>query len=180
MTTRMTLPNESFKGSPNGATCIMIKMGCRGIKVFERRDDRDLAYSNQTQLAAVGLAPKTYFIGEIEITGATGLYRSGFNGYVYETELADCLVPYPKRADYDNEDDYQEVRAHYFEEEEPYSAAIPELKEKLESEGCMWNDAHEGNIGFIDGCAVLIDCGDDLFGSGCVISRGRRVDNIGR
>ncbi len=78
-----------------------------------------------------------------------------FAGYVYETELADCA----EWDDYDAEID------------------IDELQENLAEIGCDWHDVHAGNMGYIDGRAVLIDCGDELFGDGSVVTRGRRLEN---
>ncbi len=175
MSVKMTLPMEAFKGSPSGATVLFVKMGGRGYKVFESRKDRDLAYSNQVRLSALDLAPEAYFIGEIAITGL-----GDFSGYVYETELAECCVKYPREADYGDYDDYQAAYAEYQEDSCKYDEATAELKEKLESEGCNWRDAHAGNVGFIDGEAVIIDCGDHLFSDGSVVRAGRRLAKYSR
>ncbi len=173
----LVMTKESFKGSPNGATCCMVKMCGRGVKVFEDRADRDLAYNNQNRLACIGLAPETYFLGEIEVTDGDG--DTHFTGYVYETELADVLdlSLRPKSTDYnrvdsDEDAEYNEKWDLWADARKPFEAACDGLKEELESIGVTWEDAHAGNIGFIDGHAVLIDCGDNLFDDGSINTKG--------
>ena len=164
MQAMLSVSGETYDNSPSGCQCHFIRFGDKGIKVYRSREERDKSYNNQYRLSCIGLAPKCYFKADVEITG-----RNSWHGYAFETELADCRgsVKRPK-LDRWHSDACKDEWAEYDKECRRFNEALNDLGDRLREAGCTWEDDHSGNVGFIDGRAVLVDCADDLFGSGCV------------
>lgn len=139
---------EILSQSPNGRHATFIALDGYGIKLFSSPGQRDYGLGNQRILAEHELAPDAWGPFESEINGK--------RVWGFCTEIADCKVSAIKRGGGDG--DYWS-QVHSFD----LQADMQFLNDKLVSVGAWkWNDLHAGNVGYMHGRMVLIDCNDDL------------------
>ena len=135
MSKNVEVSYDQFNACENGADCVFIAIGGRGLKCYRNACERDTHYNHQKRLSALGLAP--YVDDCVDVT-----FANGCNNYGYWSGLADVAVHHyattysnPKR---------KSDRA--------------DLKGRLGDAGYEWKDDHDGNWGYINGRAVLVDC----------------------
>ncbi len=162
MTVMLEVTQKVINSSKSGCECYFLKFGSRGIKVYTGPVTRDRAYTNQVWLHSKGLAPRAYFKGLVKITNRKGSRDCVW--YCYETECAETFDYKRYYSDPDGYDDYRER----------FHTAVKELKEESDKLGVSWYDCHKGNVGFIDGRAVIIDTADRI-----LRNIGKKLDKLG-
>jgi len=131
------LSHAAYGDCACGADCTFIQVGDRGLKCYNNSNIRDRFYRLQRSLAAKGLAPACDDCVEVKIDTSCG----GRTVYAFWSVCADVACDVyattnrsPKRLT-DRDD----------------------LKDRLLRAGYSWLDIHDGNWGYINGRAVLID-----------------------
>jgi hypothetical protein len=122
----------------------------RGFKIFNSKEDAEIARNNQSELSQYNLAPYVYSqVGRVRKNDGS-LTHWGFI-----TEMAELLCC-PGNGCYccDREDIY-----------DSYQHEISNLVGSMEDNGFYFGDDHVGNLGFVkrDGVSVMvcIDTGDE-------------------
>jgi len=153
MTTVLSVARETFETSPNGCQCVFIRIGNKGLKVYRSIEERDFSYVNQYKLSNMGIAPRVGYKCEVTISGDTH--------YAFETDCVEC---YSREVQADL--GYTAGRAY----RERFQAGVGIVANKMSEANLRWHDDHTGNIGWCEDRQewLLIDCADDLFGSGTV------------
>lgn len=122
------------KPSSNGIDCFFYVVDGIGCKVFKRECARDDSYRMQTILHFYGFAPA---VGNcFDFAGPDGELRYG-----HTTEIAEIVG----QADRDGDTLYGD---------------IDDLKARMRDAGFDFRDDHSGNVGWVDGRMVCIDCTD--------------------
>lgn len=121
-----------------------------GVKLYHSASSRDRAYSVQTEAAKFQLGPETAGTFDLpKIVGADS-YRFG-----YITQLVDELLEDTLEEDYYSDDKLQEEFNDFDDYVDDFTAEL--RKELRDSIGFHFYDAHEGNIGYLNGRLVCID-----------------------
>lgn len=149
---QLNITENEIVESPSGITSTFVQWGNTGLKIFRSEKSRNLSYSNQARLADLGYAPKVGYKMHIIVNGSTE--------YAYETEIARVA---DRKYYYDLLINGESEKARLYANE--YKEGIRSLQRDL-SGIINWVDDHMFNVGFIDSNPVLIDCADDIFGSG--------------
>jgi len=136
----MLITTKQLISSPSGLYSTYLRYGKYGMKVYKDQDVRDRCYGLQRYLHNIGLAPYCHFC--MEFTGPNGNML-----YAFWTDHAEC---------YEDDESYD-----WWDNEAKKLA-----KSILEKTGFSWIDGHKGNVGFIDGRRVCIDCDPVYFYTG--------------
>lgn len=136
----------------NGASCNFYKFKGYGIKVYTCEEVRDRAFEAQNSLADLGFAPEAY--EKFDAANVQGAVI-----YAYTTELADTAVEaYADLYKMTVDEVYSELS------EMRQNAYIDDhfafMLEEMSNVNLGMYDVHIGNFGWVDGRAVVIDCGE--------------------
>jgi len=122
----------------------------RGFKVFDSKEDADIAHANQTELSMYNLAPYVY-----SQVGRVRKSDKSLSGWGFITEMAELLCcPGNRCYCCDRESIHDD-----------YEYEISNLVGNMQDVGFYFGDDHLGNLGFVkrDGVDVMvcIDTGDE-------------------
>jgi len=118
-----------------GNQATFLKVGNRGLKCYKSEYARNMHYRYQRKLSVIGLAP---FVDDcVDVTMPDGSVK-----YAYWSGLADVAYEV-------FHNDYSNPKR---------GADHTDLKDRLEDANYDWCDDHDGNWGYVNGRAVLIDC----------------------
>lgn len=137
--------------STHGAECTFYKVGQCGIKCYNSEEQRNRVYACQLLMWRMGFAPEPYH--KINATNGEAVI------FAYTTELAVTSAEVFAEQRGQTVDEMYAANA-YTVEDKFLDEHFSELLDSMREQNICMGDTHIGNFGWVDGRAVVIDCGE--------------------